>query len=354
MIDLDKIDLQKQDSKDMYHKIIHMPEHIDKAYFSPTIHKPSNFDATLKEIEANKIKRVIIVGMGGSAISGDIIQAAFAHLIPVSVYKDYNLPLIESDDLLLVCSYSGNTEETLSCLEQGMQATKYIGAVTCNGLLKQKIDGKYIWCELPTGYPPRSAIAFLFFSLVILLEEYRIIPKQEANIKKAIGTLMIKAGAVAENSPKETNIAKMGAIKINGKIPIVYSTNPEYAPIAYRWKCQINENAKYPAFHHTFPEMNHNEIEAWENQQLSKMFIPIFLSDFKPEYDYAKRASFMKELFEENGVEYLEFFAEGSSYIEKAFSLIYLGDIVSYYLALLQKVDPTDIEYIERLKEKIS
>jgi glucose/mannose-6-phosphate isomerase len=100
--------------------------------------------------------------------------------------------------------------------------------------------------------------------------------------------------------------------------------------------------------------MNHNEIEAWENKAFNKQFIPIFLSNLEESSDYSKRVRFFKELLMEEGVDYLDFYSEGESYIEKAFSLIYLGDMISYYLALLQEVDPTEIEFINRLKERIS
>ena len=165
---------------------------------------------------------------------------------------------------------------------------------------------------------------------------------------------MIKAGAISRGVKTEFNLAKQAALVMNEKVPLIYSSNPAYAPIAYRWKCQINENAKYPAFHHTFPEMNHNEIEAWENKKFNKLFIPLFIANLDDEENYAKRNAFFKKLMTAEGVEYLEFYAEGSSFFEKAFTLIYLGDIISYYLAILQQVNPTTIEFINKLKEEIS
>lgn len=342
----DKTLITRLDKNDMYHKIIHLPEQIQQAYFNSTVHLPLSCE--------KKINRVIISGMGGSAISGDLIQAALQNDLEVIVCKDYQLPPLNANDLFIACSYSGNTEETVSCLKIALEKRVSIAAVTTNGQVKSIIDGKAVWIELPTGYPPRSAIGYLFFSIVKILEYYQLIPQQEDIVTKVISTLMLKAGAISCNVPYDRNIAKQSAEHILGKIPIIYSSNPQLAPVAYRWKCQINENSKYPAFFHSFPEMNHNEIEAWEHSEFKTLFIPIFLSNFNEDIKYQKRISFMKQLFSNKGIKYLELFAEDGSYFEKAFSLIYLGDMISFYLALLQDKDPTSIDYIEQLKKDIS
>jgi glucose/mannose-6-phosphate isomerase len=342
------------DKEDMYHKIIHLPAQISKAYFSPEIHYPAGIsgEEALKSA-GQKINRIVIAGMGGSAISGDLIKAAYSHLIPVEVVKDYHLPYVAQNDLLLICSYSGNTEETLSCLRQGIGKTENLAAITSNGIVKKEVEGKYLWCELPMGFPPRAAIGYLFFSLLLILEKLGIVPRKEELVKGTISSLMIKAGAVADSVTTEYNLSKQAALNIFSKIPVIYSANPALAPVAYRFKCQINENAKYPAFHHSLPEMNHNEIEAWEENTLSRQIIPIFLSALNEEENYKKRIAFLQNLFQQEDIEYLHFYAEGENFLERAFSLIYLGDMISYYLALLREVDPTKIDYIIRLKETI-
>ncbi|HPR18029.1 MAG TPA: SIS domain-containing protein, partial [Candidatus Cloacimonadota bacterium] len=158
---------------------------------------------------------------------------------------------------------------------------------------------------------------------------------------------------IAESVPAEMNLAKDTALHLNGKIPVIYSSFPELYPLAYRWKCQINENAKYPAFCHTFSELNHNEIEGWEVQGLEDKFLPIILGLMQEKPQIQKRKNIMKELFQKRNIEFLEFFAEGESLIEQIFSLIYLGDMVSYYLAILREVDPTEIAFINYLKQNI-
>jgi len=342
--------IEKLDPEDMYHKIIHLPEHILNAYQNSQLDIPQTF----KQLNLKKIRRIVICGMGGSAISADIAKTAFGNLIPIEVVKDYSIPYLDNETLIITISYSGNTEETLSCLQQGMEKTDFIAAITSGGKVKNIVDGRYCWAELPIGLPPRSAIGYLFFSLVKILENFNIISPQEQMVKQLITDLIKKAGAISVNTPTEENIAKSAALQIQGKIPIIYGSSPTLAPLAYRWKCQINENAKYPAFYNYFPEMNHNESEGWEAAGFGKKFVPIILGRLKEEHNYKKRINAFKKIFGKIEVKYLEYFVEGDSLIEEIFSLIYLGDMISFYLAILQEVDPTTIEFINFLKKEIT
>ncbi len=162
---LDDLELMnKIDPQDMYHKIIHLPEQIIEAYKQADLHKPNDFFK-----DKNKIKRIVICGMGGSAISGDLTKFAFRNIIPVDVVKDYTLPFVDSSTLVICCSYSGNTEETLSCFEQASQKTKNISAVTSGGKLKEKLDDSKVWVKIKGGNPPRTAIAYIFLSIIRIL-----------------------------------------------------------------------------------------------------------------------------------------------------------------------------------------
>ena len=200
------------------------------------------------------------------------------------------------------------------------------------------------------GFPPRSAIGFLFFSIVKILEEYNIIPNQKETVDRLVAQLVQKAGAISYNKEFKENLAKISAEKMNNKIPIFYAEQPELFPLAYRWKCQVNENAKYPAFCNNFPELSHNEIEGWESSISQSNFIPVFLQRLSTQKEYAKHINAFKELMANNGVDYLEFFVEGETVIEEIFSLIYLGDMISFYLAILQNTDPTPISFINFIK----
>lgn len=340
--------MQKIDPDDMYHKIIHLPEQIMEAYNDANIHKPKKFNP-----DKNEIHRIVVCGMGGSAISGDLIKAAFQNIIPVDVVKDYTIPFVDSSTLAICCSYSGNTEETLSCFDDAGHKTSYLSAVTSGGQLKDKLDDSKVWVEIKGGNPPRTAIAHIFFSIVRILETFKIIPNQKENVDELIGEMVKKAGALANNVDFEKNLAKQTATKINNLIPVIYSVDPALAPIAYRWKCQINENSKYPAFSNVFPEMNHNEIEGWEDAKMRDKFFPIFLSDLKSNNLYQKRVKAFKNLLIKNNVEYSEFYSEGNSILTKFFVLIFLGDMISYYLAILRDTNPTSIDFIDYLKKSI-
>ncbi len=348
---LDELDIHKQyDTEDMYHKIIHMPEHIMRAYFEPKVHYPEHFE----HIKLTAIQKIVICGMGGSAISADIAKRAFSSTIPICVVKDYDIPLIDEFTLVIACSYSGHTEETLTCLEKALKETEFIAAISVGGKLKDILKEDYLWLELQCGFPPRSAIGYLFFSLLKVLELFKVIPDQSAVVKSTVANLIKKAGAISYKVPELENFAKNSAENMKGFIPIIYSTSPDLEPIAYRWKCQINENTKYPAFYHTFPEMNHNEIEAWECNHYDDVFKPVFLNNMSIEPRYKNRVTAFKKILEQKNIEYLDFYTEGDSLIERIFSLIYLGDMISYYLAILYKTNPTGIKYIEFLKKEIT
>lgn len=338
--------MEKLDVHDMYHKIIHLPQEV---YFSYNNSEICNRD----QIRIEKINRIIICGMGGSAISADIARSAFEKIIPIEVCKSYDLPYCDKDTLVIELSFSGNTEETLSCLHQAIERSSPIAAITSGGKMQEIVQSKFPWIRLEGGIPPRAAVARLFFALIRLLETYQIIPDQRENVKKTVSHLIGKAGAIARAVPTEENIAKDSALKINNKIPVIYSITPSLLPLAYRWKCQINENAKYPAFCHTFSEMNHNEIEGWEAIDMNSHFIPIILSHLIEKGQIQKRKNLLKKIWQEQNIEYLEFYVEGDNLIEETFSLLYLGDMISYYLAILRNVDPTEIQYINRLKENL-
>ncbi|MCL1826857.1 MAG: bifunctional phosphoglucose/phosphomannose isomerase [Candidatus Cloacimonetes bacterium] len=352
--------IKKLDKYDMYGKTMGIPDQIQKAYFEPIIHKPKDFT-----ISSKKIRQILVCGMGGSAIAGDIIRSYFNIDLPITVVKDYHLPFVGSETMCLFVSYSGNTEETLSCLKIASEhhAQPMIAAVTVGGKMKEMIDGKYLWLEAPAGYQPRVALAYMFFSVLKILELFTIVEDHTECVKEIFDSMKKKIIPMSVEVEVRQNIAKTAAIAIQNKIPIIYSSNPELNSVAYRWKCQINENAKQPAFHHTFPEMNHNEIVGWENKELTKNFIPIFLRRHDDEDHYVKRIEIFKELLAKNDVQFLEFFGNGTVHKDGddefyflppiINSLVFLADMTSFYLAILNGVDPTEIKYIDYMKDKL-
>ena len=276
-----------------------------------------------------KIDKIIVCGMGGSGISGDILRD-YVKNIPVFVNKGYDIPhFIDRQTLAFVISYSGNTEETISAYGKIKEKTDKIIIITSGGMLGEE---KNI-LKIPPGLPPRYALPYLFFSLLRVLENSKII-KTGYDISEMVTNL------------KNLNIEKPKnlALKISGFIPVIYASD-RYTSAAYRWQTQFNENSKILAHHQIFPEQNHNEIEA----RIDSKYKIILLRDDKDYHSVKKRMDITKELL--GNVEEVEL--KGDSYLSKMFYGICFGDIVSYYVAVDNNKDPVKTDNIDFLKEKL-
>jgi glucose/mannose-6-phosphate isomerase len=334
-----RLDIQK-----MYEQIISLPEQIETTYNQP--------ESEVARYYKN-INKVIICGMGGSAIAGDIAKSLFEKKIPIWVVKDYYIPdFVDDTTLGIVCSYSGNTEETVACFEALQRLGAQIAIVTSGGILRHYADEGYLIKLIPTGYQPRAAIGHLFFSVVKILEELNLIENQNTTVRLVQLNLQNKLGLIKQEVELSENLAKQIATKIYKKIPVIYSFSPQFYPVAYRFKCQFNENAKNHAFCHTFSEMNHNEIEGWETENMNTL-IPLFIRDFQEDERYHKRVQVLQDIFKKQKIEFLEIYMDGKSLMAKMFTSILLGDMISYYLAILNKVNPSEISYISYLKKNI-
>lgn len=291
---------------------------------------------------SGKIDKIVVAGMGGSAVGGDLLKA-YMHdsKIPVFVVRDYSIPnFVDENTLFLAISYSGNTEETLSAYEEAAKKKAKIVAITSGGQLAAKAK-KVI--KIPNGLQPRAALGYLFFPALGVLANSGIADAKGKEIEEMLGILS-KTGdfkAVGER------IAK----KIHGKTPVVYSSNL-FGPVAYRWKTQFNENSKSPAFHHVFAELNHNEIVGYQLMNKSD-WAAIFIRDAQDHERIKLRMDITKEIISQR-VEVEEVFTRGEGLLSRIFSGIYYGDFASYYLALANKVDPTPVNVIENLKKRLN
>ena len=336
-MDLDDInEMKKVDREGMLDVIEKFPEQIEEAI---KIGKSADINFTFKG------RNVVIAGMGGSAIAGEIISflAKDECNLPIFVNKDYSLPsFVDENTLFIAISYSGNTEETLSCFSQALKRKCSIISISSGGKLEEMAKGCHI--KIPQNMQPRAAIAYLLFPLIIALERLGILKKHDMR------SVVKKAKTMRERIKKEVenNEAKKIAMKIKG-IPVIYASD-FLSPLARRWRQQINENAKMMAFNFCIPEANHNEIMAWEGK--IKNFTCIFLRNKNEEKKIKKRFDFMKEVYSKKA-NVIEIFAEGESKLEQVVHILYLGDYVSNYLALLNEVNPTPVKLIQKLKEKI-
>ncbi len=347
--DLDK--MRKLDSGDMLGVINHFPEQIEEA---KSIAEAINIDYFSPY-------HVVVAGVGGSAIGGDILASwLFKRIdIPIFVNRAYKLPsFVGENTLLFTVSYSGNTEETLSLFEEGLKKGCKIIVVTSNGKLEERCKKENITLiAIPKGKPPRAAVAYLFIPIVAVLKKLGIYdPDQEVNV--ALENLnKLRANLIPE-CPLEKNLAKQIALSLHGETPIIYGL-AIFNAIAKRWQTQINENSKVLAWHGTFPEMNHNEMQAWASDDNSKRFTAVILRDnFLLEGKLQKRVSLTKKMiFEKHANKVIEVVAEGGKekdYLARMLYSMYLGDYVSVYLALLRGLDPTPVSAIENFKRELA
>ncbi|CAN5513327.1 bifunctional phosphoglucose/phosphomannose isomerase [soil metagenome] len=295
-----------------------------------------------------------LTGMGGSAAGGDFVHSLFeAHGgSPFVVTRDYHIPnYIGLGDLVFCASYSGNTEETLSCYAEAKAAGARVIAITSGGKLAEQAeaDGHTV-CIVPGGQPPRTALGWMLIPVIYFCQELKLIPEQDFEKCFALLDSIVKQFSVGGTN----ELAKDIATDLHGAVPIIYGLGTWQGLIANRWRSQINENAKQLAFFNSYPELNHNEILGWVNAPkmgVSK-FVGIRLEgdDISPKM--AKRAEVTERLVKD-AAKFHVVQAQGDTLLEKMLTLAYIGDFVSIFLARLNGVDPESIDSINTLKEEL-
>lgn len=291
---------------------------------------------------------IYFLGMGGSAISSEFIRMILNNIgvkIPVFSVKDYTIPsTLTEKSLVIAISYSGNTEETLMAFKEAQRITKNCIGLSSGGRLEELFSfNRLPYIKVPKGYQPRTAaISYLFFPILRILERLRIIPTQQASVQE-----LVKGIVKPDFKNYSINISE----KIHNTIPIIYASE-KYFPIAYRFKSEINENAKVHAFCHSYSEFNHNEILGYENLQSEKYHIITFHFDDDHRRIH-KRMELVKELTNKAGVETTEIKLSGTDFLTKIFTALLIGDLSAYYLALRYEVDPSPVKTIEELKKNL-
>ena len=349
---LDDLELiSKIDKSGMIDTITQFPEQIKEVI---DIINSSSLDSVFK------IDNIIISGMGGSAISGDIVQSFLRdrYEIPIYVTREYNLPKWANKNTLVFSqSYSGNTEETLSTFKHAYQKKCKIIAISSGGKLQEYCEKREVpHIKIPSGFQPRAATAYLLFSPLLTLEKIGIMHNiigQE--IEEAIVKLKEFRAHNKKEVPEKDNLSKQLATKLFNTIPQIYGWEI-YAPIAKRWCTQFNENSKIIARYDVVSECNHNDIVGWsQDPEKSKQFTCVLFRDEKIESIHmAKRLDFMKSFFEGVSSSVLEIPIIGKKTLSKMMYAMYLGDFVSCYLAILRKIDPTPVDAIVELKKTLS
>src|SRR6266571_2799690 len=247
---------------------------------------PDQLEASAKlglgsAVDLGEAQRVFIVGMGGSAIAGDVFAAWASDRakVPIQVVRDYRLPsYARPEDFLVAVSYSGNTEETMSAAMQGMKLGCRMVAVTSGGSLRDLARKNRVpIVDVPTGLPPRGAFGHLFGVLPAIGESWVVGPLR-AELEDSIDHLRRLRKRLRPETAVRSNRAKSLAIRLRNKVPVVYATAP-FTPIAKRWQTQMNENAKMLAFSSALPEADHNELVGWSEDARARRHTPIVLRD---------------------------------------------------------------------------
>jgi len=303
-------------------------------------------------------KNIVVVGMGGSAIGGEILHDWLRDTIsiPIEVCRDYTLPAyVNKDTLVFVNSYSGNTEETLTAFLTAIRRKCTVAAVTSGGQL-------WAFCKklrvphviIPEGLQPRVAIPYMFFPLPVLMEKMGILSNIDNELKETIQILERAAKANAPDVPTSKNKAKQLAQELMETIPVIYGFR-QYSSVAQRLKAQFNENSKVPSKYELFPELNHNETVGYEApESLNKKHSIILIRDPQEPPEIRNRIETTINLVFNRAKKVLEIKAEGQGKLAKMFSVLCTGDFASVYLAILQSKDPTPVDIIVRVKSELA
>ena len=327
--------------------ILDLPEHLRDALWRVSSADIGDWDSR---------NGLVVAGMGGSAIGGDLARVALGDHAsrPIITARDYGLPGWTTPDTTVLCaSYSGETEETLAAFDAAGALGARRVAVTTGGKLAELARAESVpVIPLPGGFQPRVAVAYMTVAALEVAAACGAGPRMASEIDVAaahIDQLCAEWGPEADDG----NIAKEVALALNGSVPVIAGAGLT-APVAYRWKTQINENAKLPAFAGELPELDHNEIVGWQGTAGLGSFAAVFLEDADQHPRIGDRIELTSELIAEHATHVIRVQTRGQGAVERVMSLVLLGDLVSLYLAVLRGIDPTPVRVIDVLKTRLA
>lgn len=318
-----------------------------------------NFTNQLKEAKlisdkaivskGNAIANVVVTGLGGSGIGGTILQELISNScsVPIIINKDYFLPtFVNENTLVIVSSYSGNTEETLGAMQQAISKKAQISCITSGGkILEMAKQHQYDFIEIPGGNPPRSCIGYSLVQLIRVMIAKGFAPASlMVDLEKSIDLLEKENELIKKE-------AQIIAEKLTNKLAVIYSLGA-CEGVAVRFRQQINENGKQLCWHHTFPEMNHNELVGWTVKN-DNLVVVTFHTSFDFERTQ-KRYEVCKPVFEKYSNSVIDIKAKGESKLEQFLYLINIGDWISCYIADIRQIDPVEVKIIDHLKSELA
>jgi glucose/mannose-6-phosphate isomerase len=345
------------DVSGMFAEVAGLPRQLREGYENARARLAGAFFGTFPAIPPAEPTAVVLCGMGGSAIGADLVLACLPGLsVPAAVVRGYALPeWVGPEALVAVVSYSGETEEALACAAQARSRGCAPVCVSSGGSLAAFAEAEGLPLVLvPGGGQPRAAVGSLSMPLLATLEAAGLCHEHAADVAVAAAQLDADNALLVPESPGEGNPAKTLARRLDRRLAVVYGAGPT-APVARRWKGQINENAKAPAFFNELPELDHNELMGWTSlPHVTSSTVALFLHDESGGERLARRAELTAREYEALGVSTDVVAARGASRLARLFSLVQLGDYVSCYLALLYGVDPTPVDAIQALKANLA
>ena len=303
------------------------------------------------------VSGLVICGMGGSALGGDILRtlAADTAQIPIAVVRGYTLPAwVGENTAVIASSYSGNTEETLAALDVALERGACVLIVTTGGALEERADKHGLdLLKLPGGLQPRAALPYSMAALVTVCEQLELTDVQTGDWTEASNVCRDLAERLLDPD-RPGNMASEMAQALHGHIPVIYSSE-QLAAANLRWRNQLHENAKVFAVGNLLPEMNHNEVMGWSRfgSELANLAV-VMLRDVEDHPRIQRRLNVTQELLEPHAGSWNVVHSKGKSRLARLLSLMHVSDWVSLYLAILNKVDPSPVGLISRLKKALA
>ena len=350
MTTLNLAQIKQYDTEDMLHLLSSFSEQCKRGW-------EIGESLKLDRVDERTPNNIVIAGMGGSGIGGDLVKAVLGAQspCPIIVHRGYSLPaFVTSQTLFIAVSYSGNTEETLLSVEKAFAQEAKILAVTSGGKLKGFAEAHNLpFVMIPAGQPPRASLGYLLMPILSIFARLGFNPDLDLqnDLEEAIAVLAQLASDFHPEVPE--SLPKRLAQALHGKLPIIYVPQ-ELEAVAMRWKGQMNENSKTLAYYSVYPEMNHNEIEGWKHpsaltQQchVTQLHNPITSSQTQ------RRMDITAELIQPHTAGITQVHSVGKSLLARLLSFVAIGDWTSFYLAILYEQNPTPVERIEELKRRL-
>lgn len=346
-LSLDRDAVNRVDTTDQVTDVLALPEHLRDALWKAESANLGNWDSP---------GGLVVAGMGGSGLGGQLARAILGdHAVrPILTTRDYGLPPWTTPDTTVLCtSYSGNTEEVLACYEAaGALGAHRVVATTGGKLAQLARKEKVSVIPVAGGLRSRAAIGYMTVAALEVAAACGAGPRVASDLDVAAEHLEELVVAWGPDGP-EDGPAKTLARALHGTVPVIAGSGTTI-PVAYRWKTQLNANAKVPAFAHELPELDHNEIQGWEGADGLGPFSAVFFDDADSHPRMSGRIELTRQLVAPHAAGTYVVPSVGTTAVERVFSLVLLGDLVSLYLAVLRGVDPAPLACVEQLKGELA